>query len=141
MEVVPLPEARRPVTMNLNQVTLPARDVAAAMGFYRRLGLRLIVDALPRYVRFECPDGESTLSVEQVAELGAGPGPVTYLECEDLDRIVERLAAAGIEFDTAPTDQPWLWREARLRDPAGNALCLYWAGPNRCHPPWRVAHP
>jgi catechol 2,3-dioxygenase-like lactoylglutathione lyase family enzyme len=124
--------------MNLNQVTLPARDVAAAADFYRRLGLRLIVDARPRYVRFECPDGESTLSVEQVAELGAGPGPVIYLECDDLDGTVERLAAAGIRFDTPPADQPWLWREARLRDPAGNALCLFRAGRNRRHPPWRV---
>jgi catechol 2,3-dioxygenase-like lactoylglutathione lyase family enzyme len=32
--------------MNLNQVTLPAVDVAAAAGFYQRLGFRLIVDAL-----------------------------------------------------------------------------------------------
>jgi catechol 2,3-dioxygenase-like lactoylglutathione lyase family enzyme len=124
--------------MNLNQVTLPAQDVAAAADFYRRLGLQLIVDALPRYVRFECPDGESTLSVEQVAELGAGPGPVIYLECDDLDGTVERLVAAGIRFDTPPADQPWLWREARLRDPAGNALCLFRAGRNRRDPPWRV---
>src|SRR3989442_5453961 len=49
--------------------------------------------------------------------------------------------AAGIQFDSAPTDQPWLWREARLRDPAGNSLCLYSAGPNRRHPPWRVGGP
>jgi catechol 2,3-dioxygenase-like lactoylglutathione lyase family enzyme len=35
--------------MNLNQVTLPALDVAPAVAFYRQLGLRLIVDALPRY--------------------------------------------------------------------------------------------
>jgi catechol 2,3-dioxygenase-like lactoylglutathione lyase family enzyme len=124
--------------MNLNQVTLPAADVAAAAGFYQRLGFRLIVDALPRYVRFECPEGESTLSVEQVPELGAGPGPVLYLECVHLDETVERLTAAGIQFDSAPTDQPWLWREARLRDPAGNFLCLYSAGPNRRQPPWRV---
>jgi catechol 2,3-dioxygenase-like lactoylglutathione lyase family enzyme len=47
--------------MNLNQVTLPAVDVATAAAFYQRLGFRLIVDALPRYVRFECLDGESTL--------------------------------------------------------------------------------
>lgn len=119
-------------------MTLPAQDVAAAADFYRRLGLQLIVDALPRYVRFECPDGESTLSVEQVAELGAGPGPVIYLECDDLDGTVERLVAAGIRFDTPPADQPWLWREARLRDPAGNALCLFRAGRNRRDPPWRV---
>jgi catechol 2,3-dioxygenase-like lactoylglutathione lyase family enzyme len=124
--------------MNLNQVTLPAVDVAPAVAFYQRLGLRLIVEDLPHYVRFECPDGESTLSVEQVPERGTGPGPVVYFECEDLDRTVERLSAAGIEFDTLPADQPWLWREARLRDPAGNLLCLFWAGRNRRHPPWRV---
>ena len=124
--------------MNLNQVTLPARDLAPAVEFYRRLGLRLIVDALPRYVRFECPDGESTLSLEQTAESGSGPAAVVYLECDDLDGTVERLVRQGIRFDSLPIDQPWLWREARLCDPAGNALCLFFGGPNRRDPPWRV---
>lgn len=124
--------------MNLNQVTLPAQDLGAAVAFYRTLGFRLIVDALPRYVRFECPDGESTLSLEHVAELGSGPGAVVYLECDDLDGTVERLRSDGIRFDSPPADQPWLWREARLRDPAGNALCLFRAGRNRRDPPWRV---
>jgi len=128
----------RMLAMNLNQVKLPARDLAPAVAFYQRLGLRLIVDALPRYVRFECPDGESTLSVEQTAQLGVGPAPVVYLECADLDDTVGRLVQEGIRFDSLPTDQPWLWREARLRDPAGNALCLFFAGPNRRDPPWRV---
>ncbi len=124
--------------VNLNQVTLPAVDVARAAEFYRRLGFRLIVDALPRYVRFECPDGDSTLSVEQVDSAGTGPGPVVYFECEDLDRTVERLLAEGIDLEQLPADQPWLWREARLRDPAGNRLCLFRAGANRRHPPWRI---
>ena len=125
--------------MNLNQVTLPVLEVAPAMAFYQRLGLRLIVDALPRYVRFECPDGESTLSLEQASERGAGPGQVIYFECEHLDETVERLRAADIAFDSLTADQPWLCREARLRDPWGNSLCLYWAGRNRRYPPWRVA--
>ena len=124
--------------MDLNQVTLPARDLAAGVAFYRKLGLRLIVDALPRYVRFECPDGESTLSLEYVPELGSGPGAIVYLECADLDGTVERLVSEGLRFDSPPTDQPWLWREARLRDPAGNRLCLFRAGQNRRDPPWRV---
>jgi catechol 2,3-dioxygenase-like lactoylglutathione lyase family enzyme len=124
--------------MNLNQVTLPALEVAPAVAFYQQLGLRLIVDDLPHYVRFECPDGGTTLSVERVTERGVGPAPVVYFECEQLDQMVERLRVAGIRFDSLPTDQPWLWREARLQDPAGNAVCLYWAGRNRRYPPWRV---
>ena len=51
---------------------------------------------------------------------------------------VARLQAAGLVFDQLPTDQPWGWREARLRDPAGNAVCLYQAGENRRYPPWRL---
>jgi hydroxymethylpyrimidine/phosphomethylpyrimidine kinase len=35
-------------------------------------------------------------------------------------------------------DQRWLWREAYLRDPAGNVLCIYHAGTNRRFPPWRI---
>jgi catechol 2,3-dioxygenase-like lactoylglutathione lyase family enzyme len=124
--------------MNLNQVTLPAVDLAEAAQFYQRPGFRLIVDALPRYVRFECPEGESTLSLEQVPMLGTHPAPVIYLECRHLDETVAGLIAAGVRFDSGPTDQTWLWREARLRDPAGNELCLYWAGDNRRYPPWRV---
>jgi GNAT superfamily N-acetyltransferase/predicted enzyme related to lactoylglutathione lyase len=124
--------------VNLNQVTLPAREVAPVAEFYQRLGLRLIVDALPRYVRLECPDGDGTLSVELTEQEIGGAGPVVYLECEDLDATVARLEAAGITFDSPATDQPWLWREARLRDPAGNPLCLYHAGTNRRYPPWRV---
>ena len=41
----------------------------------------------------------------------------------------------------APVEQPWLWREARLTDPAGNRLCLYQADENRRFPPWRIDDP
>ncbi len=125
--------------MNLNQVTVFAADVGACAAFYRLLGLRLIVDSLPRYVRFECPEGTGTFSVhETTASVPSGNSPVIYFECADLDVEVARLQAAGVEVDEGPMDMPWLWREARLRDPAGNRICLYRAGSNRRHPPWRV---
>ena len=64
-----------------------------------------------------------------------------YFECEDLAHQVERLTAAGLVFEGDPVDQPWLWREARLNDPDGNRLCLYFGGSNRVNPPWRVGAP
>ena len=122
--------------MNLNQVTVPARDYESSVDFYRRLGLRQIVDSPGRYARFECPGG-ATLSVHVEEGRMAGDA-VIYLESEDLDDWVARLEAAGIAFETRPEDQDWGWREAHLRDPAGNRLCLYRAGENRRYPPWRI---
>ncbi len=123
--------------MNLNQVTLPASDVARSIAFFEAMGFRLIVDARPRYARFECPTGDATFSLHQAAA-PAESGVVVYFECEQLDEQVAQLAAQGFAFDQAPTTESWLWREARLRDPSGNVICLFHAGTNRKNPPWRV---
>ncbi|MCR5889914.1 VOC family protein [Hymenobacter sp. J193] len=124
--------------MNLNQLTVPSHNLSVAVAFYQRLGLRLIVDAQPRYARFECPGGDATFSLHHAEELPTGHGIWIYFECADLDERVSQLQAAGLTFDALPTDQPWLWREARLKDPDGNPLILYYAGKNRKNPPWRV---
>ena len=123
--------------MNLNQVTLPTTDLPRAVAFYQRLGLRQIVDS-PHYARFECPDGGATFSLH-VAEQVAPSEAMVYFECEDLDERVARLREEGVAFESGPEDQRWLWREARLRDPDGNRLCLFHAGENRRFPPWRVS--
>ena len=125
--------------MNLNQVTLPVTDFDQTVAFYRNMGFTLIVHSPPRYARFECPDGDSTFSLHSVPEAPGNTGVVVYFECPDLDSRVEQLVAAGIEFTQLPTDEHWLWREARLTDPSGNVICLFWAGDNRRNPPWRVA--
>ena len=51
---------------------------------------------------------------------------------------VEQLKQNGIQFDLDPTDQNWLWREARLKDVDGNQLVLFYGGENRQNPPWRI---
>ena len=124
--------------MNLNQVTIFSSKAAALAEFYQKLGLRLIVDSLPRYARLECPDGDATLSVHAAETDNAAASIVLYFECEDLDEKVSALKAEGLEFEQDPTDQTWLWREAYLRDPAGNRICLFRAGENRQNPPWKV---
>ena len=124
--------------MNLNQVTVPSLNVERAIVFYQTLGLKLIVNAVPRYARFECPAGEATFSIHLVEELPKGSGIVVYFENHDLDNYVATLLERGIAFEEQATDQPWLWREARLKDPDGNQLIIYYAGENRKNPPWRI---
>jgi catechol 2,3-dioxygenase-like lactoylglutathione lyase family enzyme len=124
--------------MNLNQVTVPALDVAQSVAFYQQLGLTLIVEALPRYARFECPDGDATFSVHQVEALPGENGVVVYFEHKHLDQWVQELQARGIRFKELPTDKSWLWREASLKDPAGNHIILFYGGDNRKNPPWRI---
>ena len=124
--------------MNLNQITVPSLDLKKSIPFYEKLGLKLIVKALPHYARFECLDGNSTFSIHQVNELPKGEGIYVYFECEHLDEEVETLKAKGIKFDLEPTDQTWLWREARLKDLDGNQLILFYGGENRLNPPWRI---
>jgi hydroxymethylpyrimidine/phosphomethylpyrimidine kinase len=118
----------------LNQVTVPARDLAASERFYRLLGLRQVVRANPRYARFET-EGGATFSIATDEGYTA---PVVYFECGDLDVTVAYLQQQGVGFEAEPKDEPWGWREARLRDPAGNSVRLYQAGEMRRFPPWRL---
>ncbi len=124
--------------MNLNQITVPSLNPEKAIPFYQALGLELIVKALPHYARFLCPDGNATFSIHQVEVLPTGDGIHVYFECEDLDAHVNDLVSKGIQFDEMPGDKRWLWREARLKDPDGNYLILYYAGENRLNPPWSI---
>ena len=135
--------------MNLNQVTIYSDKPIETVEFFEKLGLKRIVDSLPRYARLECGDGGSTLSIHEVEQAALpvlqpkddrlrSPSYITlYFEC-DVDAEYERLTALGLEFTEPPTDRPWLWREAYLKDPNGNKICLYHAGENRLNPPWRV---
>ncbi len=122
--------------MRLNQATVTVRDVNAAITFYTRLGLEIIVKS-DHYARFMCPDGGSTFSIH-IGDALISDATTIYFECDDLDTTVQKLEAAGVVFENRPVDQRWLWREAYVRDPSGNRLCLYHAGKNRLNPPWRL---
>ena len=123
--------------LRLNQVTVTGTNYERSVDFYRKLGLRQIVDSAPDYARFETGGG-STFSVQIDPEEAIVPTTAVYFECHDLDERVEQLARDGIAFEHGPRNQPWMWREARLRDPDGNIIFLYKAGEARRFPPWRV---
>jgi hydroxymethylpyrimidine/phosphomethylpyrimidine kinase len=122
----------------LNQVTVTGTNYRKSVEFYRNLGLRQIVDSPENgYARFET-EGGATLSVQIDPDEKIGATTAIYLECDDLDERVEQLARSGLPFEHGPRNQPWMWREARLRDPSGNIIFLYKAGEARRFPPWRV---
>ena len=127
--------------MFLNQITLPCTDYEASVAFYSKLGLVQIVDAPPRYARFESTDGSgATLSLHAVDKISPS-GTVIYFDHTSraaLDSHVLELQAEGVAFVSEPQDQRWGWREARLHDPAGNEVCLMFAGDHRRFPPWRL---
>lgn len=123
--------------MRLNQVTVGSTDPGRSGDFYLALGFRLIVRD-DDYLRFECPEGDATFSVERVVSVPPDEQVTLYFETTDLAETCRTLAAGGITFDREPEEMPWLWKEARLRDPDGHRLCLFEAGNNRRFPPWRL---
>ena len=124
--------------MNLNQITIASVDVEKSVAFYKTLGLTLIVDALPGYVRFECPNGDATFSIHSIEVLHEGHQTSLYFEVDHLSERVSELKQKGVIFNTEILDQPWLWQEAHLSDPDGHCIIIYHAGKNRKNPPWRV---
>ncbi len=121
----------------LNQVTVTGTNYQRSVDFYKKLGLKQIVDNPPDYARFETAGG-ATFSVQIDPEEQIVATTAVYFECDDLDQRVEQLARSGIPFEHGPRNQPWMWREARLRDPDGNIVFFYKAGESRRFPPWRM---
>lgn len=124
--------------MNLNQITIAVSSLERSIAFYQNLGLVVIVSSPGNnYVRFECPVGGTTFSLHQAKDF-LPSGASIYFEVSDVDAAVEALQQKGVAFETKPTDQSWLWREAWCRDPDGYRIGIYHAGENRRFPPWRI---
>lgn len=124
--------------MRLNHITLDVGDVELSADFYKRLGLTQIVANYPRYARLSSPEGDVTLSLQQLEQRPGKGGASLHFEVGDVDRVVGELENRGFTFTRPAADQPYLWREAVLLDPDGYEVFIYHAGVNRLNPPWRL---
>jgi catechol 2,3-dioxygenase-like lactoylglutathione lyase family enzyme len=66
--------------MEMNQVTLPVKNMEEAVKFYLVLGFIQIVDT-PHYARFSCPKGNSTFSLSLELEEFKN-GAIIYFETD-----------------------------------------------------------
>lgn len=124
--------------MRLSHVTLQVSDIARSRAFYLGLGFKPIV-LEDHYCRF-LTSGDATVSIERhegVINSGVEIG-IEFETAAALDSYVVGLAANTNQFAHPLKDQSWLWREARVRDPDGHTLLLFFAGEAKLDPPWKV---
>jgi catechol 2,3-dioxygenase-like lactoylglutathione lyase family enzyme len=80
-------------------------DLSKAEEFYTALGLSLIVRDSD-YLRFECPDGGSTFSIELVDSVPPGEQVTIYFESDDLNGLCDRLIDEGVLVENR-RNPPW----------------------------------
>lgn len=121
-----------------NAIGLAVADMAAALTFYRRLGLDIPAEAdtephaeaqLPGGVRLMWDTLELVRSLEPDLNLTDGDGRMSLaFQCADpaeVDTTYDRMTTAGYHGHREPWDGFWGQRYAVLRDPDGNSVDLY----------------
>jgi len=74
-------------------------------------------------VTFAAPAIETQPQVSIASEGGSGtPVPDLSIEVDDLDDVLRRVAAAGLEVDHGPASEPWGVRRFYVRDPFGRLI-------------------
>ena len=121
-------------------IGIVVRDMAAAVRFYRRLGLEFPKDAdAPEHghVEAQLPGGLRLMldTVETVrsfdpdwTEPSGSPRVGLAFACEspaDVDATYRELVEAGCEGHKEPWDAFWGQRYAQLKDPDGNSVDLF----------------
>jgi catechol 2,3-dioxygenase-like lactoylglutathione lyase family enzyme len=127
--------ARTGAAVEFNHAMIYVRDVPRALEFYAgKLGFRVIEQFGEGYARLRSPAGSTTIALHQLGEdvhSADAPGIRLYFETKQLDRLCNKLAAAGVAIKKTPQQMPWGWRHAYLDDPDGHEISLYWAGSKR----------
>ena len=107
--------------MRLNQVTLAVSDLDRSVAFYRGLGLKQIV-ADDRYARFVCPDGGSTLSLDQSQMVPPSATTVYLASSADVERVTGKyfskchpVRSNAVSQDVASQRKLWALSEEMMR--------------------------
>ena len=107
---------------SISAVTLATHDMSRAVRFYRLVGFQLIYggeDAA--FASFRAGSGFLNLISQPPERHWSWWGRVIFY-VSDVDRLHDRLIAAGCRPDTEPRDAEWGERFFHLTDPDGHEL-------------------
>jgi catechol 2,3-dioxygenase-like lactoylglutathione lyase family enzyme len=126
------------VTPRVDLIGLVVTDMAAALDFYRRLGLDIPASAdseehveaqLPGGLRIAWDSVDVIRSFDPVWEQPTGQGRIAIaFVCDSpaqVDATYEELVAAGYRGHKEPWDAFWGQRYAEVLDPDGNTVDLF----------------
>lgn len=123
-----------PARLQAVHPVLMARDVAASLGFWRRLGFAVAFadDAVaPKYACVTRDGVELHLQWADAGQWVAGlDRPAYRFFVDDVDALYREFDASGVLVPSdspwaAPGDTPWGTREFHMRDPGGSVLQFY----------------
>jgi catechol 2,3-dioxygenase-like lactoylglutathione lyase family enzyme len=122
----------------IDVVGIVVADMAAALAFYRRLGLEIPAEAdgephveatLPGGLRLAWDTVETIRSFDpEWTPAQGGTRMSLAFRCDDpaeVDRVYAELVDAGYEGHLKPWDAFWGMRYASVRDPDGNGVDLF----------------
>ena len=122
----------------LGQINIVVRDVRKSLAFYRLLGVSIEAIASPEWAPHHA-NGVASNGVQveldsiafakqwnpglDEAKLGSSTIPFFHVAArDDVDRLHEKVIAAGHKSQKAPDDAFWGARYAIVEDPDGNAI-------------------
>ena len=111
----------------LSYIQIPAVDVRASGAFYEAV-FGWTVRGDERHLSFTDASGELIGAWVSDRVASAEPGHLPYISVEGIDRTLEQIEAHGGQVVRPPYPEGDLW-VATFRDPAGNVLGVWQAGP------------
>ncbi len=109
----------------LSHLFMVVSNLERSRAFYvDALGLQVLMDD-DGYLRVGGAGGFHMGMEEGSPQQIGCAGIEIVIQVDDVDQRYEQMRAAGVEFESAPADQPWGARHAWLRDPDGCRLSIF----------------
>lgn len=115
---------------HLSYLEIPAIDVNRSAAFYEAIFSWQIEGLDTGHPKFDDRSGDLIGRWVCGRVVSREPGLLPYIYVDDIDDIVERIVRHGGAITKPPYPEGNLW-VATFRDPAGNVLGIWQAGPRR----------